>query len=222
MAKSSLTEAAYQTLRADLLTGRLPPGVRLKTAALCDAMGANLSAVREALQRLSSEGLTVGAPHRGFRAAPISTSDLIDLTRARIEIEILCLRRSIALGSVGWESTVVAAHHELSRTPRPTALTDHQRAREWWAVHERFHQAICAGCDNQWLLRIRQTLYVQSERYRLLSTSRSGEQRAHKDEHRAIFDAVIARDADRAAECIDRHISLTTDGLLQSLHRAAS
>ena len=42
----SVTEAAYDRLRRDLMSGRLPPGGRLKINDLCLAMGLNLSAVR--------------------------------------------------------------------------------------------------------------------------------------------------------------------------------
>lgn len=78
---ASLTERAYQRLRDDLLTCRLAPGDRLSIKELSAELGVSLGAVREALSRLTSEGFVTAQPQRGFRAAPITVEDLIDLVR---------------------------------------------------------------------------------------------------------------------------------------------
>ena len=114
--ETNLSEAAYLALRADLLACRLPPGARLNIAELSGRLAVSLGAVREALSRLTAEGLAVAEMNRGFRAAPVSESELLDLTGTRIEIETSCLRRSMAVGGVDWEARIVAAHHRLSRT----------------------------------------------------------------------------------------------------------
>ena len=138
---SSLTQDAYERLRGDLLACRLQPGARLKIADLCERLAVNLSAVREALSRLTSEGLVVAEPQRGFRVAPISGDELQDLTSVRSQIEGLCLDRAVVVGDVGWESQLVAAFHRLSRTPEREA-SDPQRMNEAWsAAHGAFHDA---------------------------------------------------------------------------------
>jgi len=116
--KPSLTRSAYESLRADLLSCRFEPDERLNISELCAAMGVSLGAVREALSRLTSEGLVVAEPQRGFRVAPVSADDLRDLYRTRVDIEGLCLRRSIEVGGLDWESSLVAAYHSLSKTRR--------------------------------------------------------------------------------------------------------
>src|SRR5580704_15575985 len=113
----NMTQGAYEGLRADLLACRILPGKKLKIQDLCDRFSVSLGAIREALSRLTSDGLVVSEPQRGFRAAPISVAELQDLTMVRIEIESLCLRRAIVVGTVDWESRLVAAFHRLSRTP---------------------------------------------------------------------------------------------------------
>src|SRR5580698_7723981 len=108
---ASLTQTAYERLRADLLSCKLKPDEQLKISQLCEQLGVSLGAVREALSRLTSEGLIISEPQRGFRAAPISAGDLEDLTLARVELETLCLRRAIAYGDLAWETGLVAAAH---------------------------------------------------------------------------------------------------------------
>lgn len=212
---SSLTQDAYERLRADLLACRLQPGARLKINELCEALSANLSAVREALARLTSEGLVVAEPQRGFRVAPISSEELRDLTGVRAEIEGLCLERAVAAGDVGWESGLVAAFHRLSRTPEREPADPQRMNEAWSAAHAAFHEALVAACGSPWLLRLRGILYAQSERYRRLSVPLAAVARDLEREHRDIMEAALARDAGRAKALMAEHIELTTRVLLE-------
>lgn len=213
---ASRTQTAYEELRASVLACRLRPGQKILIADLCKAHDVSLGAVREALSRLTSEGLVIATPQRGFRVAPVSETDLTQLTDARIEIEQLCLRRSIAAGDLAWESRLVATFHELSNTPERVA-TDVRRLNDAWvATHARFHQALVDGCDNLWMLRLRSILYVQSERYRRLSVPLAQQDRDIDQEHQAILDAALARDVETACALLDRHLRTTTLILLQS------
>ena len=197
-----------------MLACRLRPGTRLKISDLCQALSVSLSAVREALSRLTSEGLVVAEPQRGFRVAPISAEELRDLTQVRVQIEGLCLERAIAAGDVGWESHLVAVFHRLSRTPEREP-GDPQRMNEAWSTaHAAFHEALAGACDSPWLLRLRATLYAQSERYRRLSVPLAEAARDLDREHRDIMDAAFARDVAGAKAAMARHLERTTRVLL--------
>ena len=215
-AAQNLTQGAYEALRADLLACRIVPGSRLKIQELCVQFSVSLGAVREALSRLTSEGLVVAEPQRGFRAAPISVADLKDLTMVRIEVESLCLKRAIEVGTVEWEAKLVAAFHRLSRTPERVASDPLRSADDWAEAHAAFHTALVEGADSPWLLRLHGQLYAQSERYRRLSIPLSREERDVDREHREIMEAALRRDADRAVKLLARHIGVTTDILLEA------
>ena len=212
---SSLTQDAYERLRADLLACRLRPGTRLKIGALCQTLSVSLSAVREALSRLTSEGLVVAEPQRGFRVAPISADELRDLTGVRAQIEGMCLERAIAVGDVAWESRLVAAFHRLSRTPEREPDDPQRMNEEWSAAHTAYHEALVGACDSPWLLRLRGLLYAQSERYRRLSMPLAEVARDLIREHRDIMEAALARDAPGARALLKEHIELTTRVLLE-------
>ena len=68
-----MTVASYERLRRDLITGALAPGSRLKISDLFQSTAINLSAIREALSKLTAEGLVIALPQHGFRAAPVSS-----------------------------------------------------------------------------------------------------------------------------------------------------
>jgi len=221
-AAHNLTQGAYEGLRADLLACRIAPGSKLKIQDLCMRFSVSLGAVREALSRLTSEGLVISEPQRGFRAAPISVADLKDLTMVRIEVESLCLKRAIAVGTVDWESRLVAAFHRLSRTPERVASDPVRAADDWADAHAGFHAALVEGADSPWLLRLHAQLYAQSERYRRLSVPLSMEERDVGGEHRAILDATLKRDAEKAVKLLTRHLGATTAILLEADIEGAS
>jgi DNA-binding GntR family transcriptional regulator len=212
----NLTQGAYEALRADLLACRIAPGSRLKIQDLCQQHEVSLGAIREALSRLTSEGLVVAEPQRGFRVAPISRADLEDLTMVRIEVESLCLARAIAVGTVDWEARLVAAFHRLSRMPERVASDPARSADDWAEAHAGFHTALVDGADSPWLLRLHAQLYAQSERYRRLSIPLGAMDRDVGGEHRAIMEAALARNTDRAQALMRRHIGATTTILLKA------
>jgi DNA-binding GntR family transcriptional regulator len=213
----NMTQGAYESLRADLLACRILPGKKLKIQELCTRFSVSLGAIREALSRLTSEGLVVAEPQRGFRAAPISASDLVDLTMVRIEVDSLCLKRAIACGNVDWESRLVAAAHRLARTPE-RAPDDPARSNEAWVdAHAAFHLALVDGCDSPWLLHLHSLLYAQSERYRRLSVPFAISGRNVNEEHQAIVTATLARDTKSAVRLLATHMEATTHILLSAV-----
>ena len=213
-ASSTRTQDVYEHLRAKLLNGRSEPAARLKINELCRSLGVSLSAVREALSRLTSEGLVIAEPQRGFRVAPVSATELTDLTNVRVHIECLCFERAIALGDLEWEAMLLAAFHRLSGVPERDPASPERMSDAWSAAHTAFHAALVSACDSPWLLRLRETLYIQSERYRRLSISFVGISRDLNREHREIMAAALARDVKLARTLMAQHLQLTTESLL--------
>ncbi len=209
-------EATYQALRNRLVKGELRPDTKLKISDISQAMGVSTGVVREALTRLGAEGLVSATPQRGFRVAPMSAAELQDITRVRIEIEALCIRRSLELGDIEWEASVVGAYHRLQHTPDSVDPTSSLPAQSWTSAHTHFHDCIVAACDSPWLLKLRDQLHVQSERYRLIAASLiRHDERSLAMEHQAIFEAVASRDATKAIALISKHFSDTAQGLLE-------
>jgi len=207
--KLSLTEQAYRRLRDNLLTCRLVPGERINIKDVSDNLGFSLGAVREALSRLTSEGFVVLDDARGFRAEPISIADMTDLVMARSDIEGQCLRRAIERGGLDWESTIVSAAHRLSKTPTRDPDMPERLNEDYAEAHGDFHHALVDACDSPWLLRMREWLYAQSERYRYLTVPLATGERDLVHEHAEIVEATLARDADRAVALLRSHLEAT-------------
>jgi DNA-binding GntR family transcriptional regulator len=216
----SLTEDTYEQIRSDLIACRLLPGQRLKTNELSERLNVSLGAVREALSRLTAEGFVVSERQRGFSAAPVSGEDLHQLTEATIDVDTVCLRRSIANGDVEWETLVVAAFHRLKRTPVHTPDNLVHISQKYSLAYSKFRFALVSACDNAWLLRVRDTLHAQTERYRqicMILGPKIPDLSAGYDE---LVAAVIARDADTAAALLVDRTRRNVDLLAASLAKA--
>lgn len=213
----SQTQDVHSALRADILACRLPPGAKLKIKDLCDDKGVSPGAVREALSRLTAEGLVVAEAQRGFRISPVSTAELADLAQTRIDIEFLCLERAMARGTVEWEARVVAAYHRLQRTPERASEAHECTSEEWEVAHAAFHEALVSACGSPWLMRLRAMLYAQAERYRRLSVRYDRDERDVEGEHRELMQAVLDRDPVRAKACLAEHIGTTARIILEAM-----
>jgi DNA-binding GntR family transcriptional regulator len=205
----SLVEDVYESLRCDILFGRRLPSSRLQLNEIAEASGVSLTVVREAVTRLASEDLVDATPQRGFRVRSISLDHLHDLTWVRIQLETLALRESIAKGDVTWEADLVAAHHRLAVTPM--YFEDGSGNVEWMAAHGGFHAALTAAAGSPILERLRRQLYDASELYRYWAGNLPHHPvRDDVDaEHRAIVDAALARDTDRAVALLTQHLETT-------------
>ncbi|OYD70993.1 GntR family transcriptional regulator [Rhodococcus sp. OK302] len=214
MAQSTRVDDAYRSLRRDILSGRHLPGAKLLSASLREEYDISSGVLREVLPRLAGEGLVVSEPQRGFRVIQVSVSDLRQLTEARVLVETAALRQAIERGDLQWETRVVAAHHTLAgSTPRDDAgnLSD-----EWLLAHSNFHEALLSGSPNQRLQRIASQLRDTTELYRCWS-NRLGDEpdRDIEGEHRRIFEAAIAREADCAASLLTEHYEHTTQIMIR-------
>mgnify|MGYP006268857623 FL=1 len=221
LAASTNTERAYERLRSEILRGDLMPGDRLTAADLQERFSLGITPIREALTRLSVEGLVETENHRGAKVANVSTATFTDLMSTRRSIERLCLEASIANGDEIWEAEVLAAMHMLSRTPLPSSSEDRGAAALWEERHRRFHLALVSACGSEWLLRFWNMLVDHTERFRKLRLlhrhTAEAEVRDVNDEHRAIMNAVLARDATAAIGLMDLHLAKTNQSVLRLL-----
>ncbi len=214
MSAKTQSDRMFDRLQTDILTCRLLPGSKLRISDIAESSEVSLGAVREALSRLGAEGLVIAESQKGYRVTPLSVEDMRDLTEARVEIERMCLFRSIAQGDLEWETNLVAAWHRLSKVQEP--LPEDAQAHRWATAHAEFHRALVAACGSNKLLQIRSQLYQQSERYRSYSGVVARERNVFA-EHQTIFDATIARNASAATEAIDAHLRMTAKIIISSL-----
>ena len=208
--KETLASFVYDRLRKDIISVAVPPGEKLHIRSLCERFDVGLSPVREALSRLSTEGLVAQNDHRGFTVAPISEADLVDLTRARSWLNDIAIRKSIERGDAAWEESVVLSYHRLFRTPRFAPGVETERSEAWEIAHRNFHSSLISASGSDRLTHYCEQLFDSAERYRHVGR-KAGVKGNRDKEHRELMEAVVARDAETAARVITQHFERTAE-----------
>lgn len=217
---STLASRIERRLRHDIVTGVLLPGSKLRTDALSLRYGAGATPVREALNRLASDGLAVLFDKRGFRVPQVSAEELNDLTLTRCWIQELALKDSIEHADGAWEEAVVLALHRLSRAASAGTPDTQANGPHWEPLHRAFHVALIGRCRSQRLRDYTEVLFDQADRYRHLGAV-IDPRRDLVAEHRALAEAALAGDVPLALERAHRHVMQTTEAVLAHLRRAA-
>lgn len=206
--RQNLGISAYSWLKRDIIRGVYPPGKKLLMSHLKERYELGVGPLREALSQLVSERLVIAISQRGYRVAPMSLAELDDIYDARAHLEALILTLAIERGDDSWEAEILAKAHTLAKVVEVKGPDDVLDV--WDARHKAFHTAICAGCGSSHLLQARASLFDQAERYRHLWLRETvfSEQalNAKRQEHAALVEVVLARDAQRAATMMREHL----------------
>ncbi len=211
----TLATSIASQLRHQITAGTIAPGEKLRLDDLRASFGVSLSPLREALSRLSAEGFVVMENQRGYRVAPVSEQNLLEVTRLRMEIEGFALRESIRLGDDQWESQVVASHYRLEKLQKGGPSTE--KLPDWEGAHRALHQELLSACRMPLLLQFSTTLHDLSDRYRRLFLEDHPFDDDVNNEHARIVDATLTRKADTACDLLRDHIERTGHNVMVAL-----
>lgn len=190
---------AEQELREMVLDGRLAQGERLNEVAIAQDLGISRGPLREAIQRLASEGLLTMIPHRGAFVRTLSEGELRELYELRIAIETHAVRLGVEQGTA---QQLQALDDALEQTRRIFRSEDEPHYPSDLDVHE----LLVSLANNEALLRAMRDTHARIH----LARARSGyaPKRAQKayDEHVKIVAAIRHGKADDAAALLETHL----------------
>jgi DNA-binding GntR family transcriptional regulator len=209
LAHKQLWEAVSERLRDEILDGRLPAGTRLVETELAARFGVSRGPVRDALQELSSSGLTVDLPRRGTFVSSLTERDLIEVYVIRRAIEEQAVRLAVARAD---DAEIAAMFEAVSATEAAYRGDDLAAA---WDADMAFHGTYCRMSGNGRLLALFEQLASQT--VLLMRTSLE----AHASLawtppvalHRRIAQAIADRDADGASAAVAAHYRYTEERL---------
>jgi GntR family carbon starvation induced transcriptional regulator len=212
----TLSTTIASTLRAAISNGELAPGSKLRLDELRVTFGVSLSPLREALSRLSAEGFVVMEDQRGYKVAPVSEENLVEVTKLRGMVECFALREAIARGDDQWEGEVVASLYRLNKLEK---LDDPSDKAAWEAAHRDLHYRLISACKMPLLLSFSATLHDLNDRYRrLFLISRPFDKQVRR-EHTDIANAALERKPDVACDILREHIERTGANIRKALLR---
>ena len=200
---SSKGSLAYSELRQLILSGGLAPGSRVSQYELADNMQMSITPLREAIRRLSSEGLIIMDTHRDSRVADVSASEARELLEVRLSLEpsateLAAQRRTEA--DIVAMRTAAQILLPVTRVWGEEAIT----------AHRDFHRAVYTASHNASMIKLLDDLWDKSDRYRRLGLELpSGDEPRTIDlnQHHQILELVASGDGPGAAELARTHIA---------------
>lgn len=208
--KETISSRMLADIRGSILRAELRPGTKINLDELRDRYSTSISPLREALARLTADGLVLFEDQKGFRVAPVSPEEFTDLAALRADLEVTALRASVEKGNMDWESEVVRALHRLVRTP-PDDPAD-----GWLQAHSAFHHALVAGAGRPVLLATLTALSEKVRRYRALLGLRGIGQPLNEE----IAAAATHRDAETAVARLREDLAQERSMVLARLSRS--
>ena len=205
---TNLAEQAFEEIRRAILAGDLEPGRIYTASELGERIGVSRTPVREALLELSRGGLVEIVKNRGMRVIQTSLEDLLQGFEVRLMLEVPLVRRATELQTETSRAEVIAAFERFAMAADNGAADGVLRA------DRDFHGTLLSGSGNA-----KAVALLQDQRNLVLAggtatvpLSRS----AHEcfEDHRAIYDAYLARDAVGAGSAMAQHISNTARMLI--------
>ncbi len=198
--KRSLNELAYERIKQLIVTLRLRPGEHLNAASLSESLRIGRTPVLQAINRLMFDGLVDVIPRKGVIVRPVSLNEVLEIVDVRLVNEIHCARLAATRAEPG---DIRALEGFLKEADRAIKAGDIERQMH---IDREFHMALSRASGNAVLGEIMRALHERSLRFWFVSLRSEHHHVAVRNEHKAIVDALKARDPDRAARAVAEHI----------------
>ncbi len=192
-----------------IIGGGLKPGDAINEVAIAEALGVSRTPVREAVKRISDEGLVRVLAQTGTFVAPISRVDLEGayFIRRALEMESakLAAEKIVAEGGEVLEDNIAAHRLAISRGRFTRAIQ----------LDDIFHRTIAEICGFPVIWRAIDISKAQMDRGRYLAIPKAGYGEQTIEQHEAILDALKRHDAEGAAQAMERHIETSFRNALE-------
>jgi DNA-binding GntR family transcriptional regulator len=188
-------DQAYLAIRSLIADGEFDGDQRIEEIPLAERLGISRTPVREALQRLTCDGLVICRPNRGYRIVPA------DAELVRESYPILAGLEATAVRLAGKD--LADAADELEALIE--ALEQCEDPAEQYELDHGFHRRLVRECGNARLLALIETERVRAQRFDGAHRRGTHDRRGSCAEHREILAAVRAGEFEKAASLVEAH-----------------
>jgi DNA-binding GntR family transcriptional regulator len=199
----SAVTRTYAQLLDLVLSFQIKPGERVNESELSRQLGVSRTPLREALNRLVTEGILVTRPAKGFFCRQISAEEIFQLYQVRSVLELAGLKLAIDRVTDAEIDAFEAFMAESRRAADASASTQ-------LALDEAFHERLLSLSGNDEMVNVLRGVNRKIRSVRWIDLTRSGRV-ATQDEHGEILAALRARDIDRCSQYLGDHIGRRFD-----------
>lgn len=204
------SDRAYATLLDEIQRGILPPGTVLGEVEQAVRLGVSRTPLREALGRLSADGLVAQQSPRITVVTDVDADDIRELFELRRALEETAARLAAQRGDAAAFAALAAEFDRASLTGRPGQDS-------YYALIARFDAELDLAVENDYLAAALRSIRTHLVRVRRLARDNPARLEASVAEHRLIAAAIGARDADLAAHATHVHLHNALESILASV-----
>ncbi len=210
----SRAESLYLAVKDMAILFKFKPGERINEVDLARRLGASRTPLREALNRLVAEGFLVFKQDRGFFCRELKPREMLELYQFRAVLEVAAVRLACEQ----------ATEEEVAGLARFLDVTGPEEggrsSEECVALDEHFHEKIMLLSRNMEMCRTLKNINARIRYFRWVDMESKRAETQH--EHRAIVQALMARDADLAAQHMNAHIVRRLDQITAAIKESYS
>jgi DNA-binding GntR family transcriptional regulator len=201
----TLHDAVLNQIRDMIIEGTLMPGTRINEGQVGASLGVSRTPLREAIKTLASEGLVEIVPAKGAVVRRFTESDIREI------LEVLKALEQTAARLACKSATDAAIKKIAQMHKRMLALYEAKNRLAYFKLNQSIHTAIVQASGNSVLAQTHDTLQARIKRIRFIGNETPDRWAAAVAEHEEMIEALIARDAERLAEVLGRHLDKTMD-----------
>jgi DNA-binding GntR family transcriptional regulator len=203
----TLAEDLRDELEELIVSGVLPPGVRVDEIELAERYRISRTPVREALKALTTTGFLEARPRYGVTVAAISIPILLEMFETMAAFEGLCAKLA-ARRATQKEKTALRDVHE-----RLTASVGEGNEELFYSINQDFHELLYDASHTDFIATQTRALRRRLAVYRKYVTFQSGRMAATIAEHDRIIQAVEEGNPEAAFRAASNHVALLGDGM---------
>lgn len=204
----SAAKRIEQALLEEISAGELAPGIRLDEAGLASRFGASRTPVREALNRLTAQGVLIAGEKRGVFVAEYSLEELAQIFEAMHEIEAACARIAAQRLTLLSRTTIEAAQAKCVEAAESGNRAHYLRA------NEEFHMAIYQATGNPYMAEIASEFRRRTGPFRSKKFESSEDLIESAKSHDQLISDIFSEDSQAASNGMRDHM---TESFVRSL-----
>jgi DNA-binding GntR family transcriptional regulator len=209
----TLREKILETIRDSILKGSLKPGERVSEPELAERFGISRTPIREAFRQLESEGYLQVIPRKGAVVASLSERDVEEFYAIKIILEGFAARMAAEKLSDKDIERLEAINQRLQK------LADEGDVKNFFKVHDEFHEVFIKASGNEKLLELINQLVMKFKRLRLASLSQPGRMDVSVKEHEQLIDAFKKHDGHSADSLVRHTATIGAEALIDSMSK---
>jgi DNA-binding GntR family transcriptional regulator len=202
---------AYDEIRTRIIDGLVAPGERIDQEEEARRLDLSRTPVREALRRLSADGLVIIVPNRGAQVRSLSSEDLVDLYSLRIALET----EASLLGTERISESAVGGMMAL--LPQMDIVAEQVDLSSWIDLDRRFHSILYGATGYKRLVGQIDQYREEARRYRMVAFKLPEELGVSLKSHYVIVDAIKRRDAKEVSNVVRATLERTRNRLLDAV-----